>query len=83
MTLFRLHHDDINGVRGPVRAKRISLSKAFMRIGTVIGTLHRAIASARLRSLMFHRDYSEMFPLDQDATKFPQRPMVLGDKWDF
>jgi hypothetical protein len=81
MTWFRLHHDD--GVRGPAREKRISLGKVFMHIGAIHGKLYRAVANARLRSLMLRCDYSEMFPPDQDGSKFPQRPMVLGDKWDF
>jgi hypothetical protein len=84
MTLFHLHHDDVGSL---ARGERLPLKQALRWIGTALATLHRAIVSAKLRrlqsELMFRHDYSEMLPPEPDATKFPQRPMVLGDKWDF
>jgi hypothetical protein len=32
---------------------------------------------------LFRPDYDEMFEREHDAGKFPQRPLILGDKWDF
>jgi hypothetical protein len=84
MTLLHLRHDDISAF---VRRDRASLPRFARRIGIAFRLLHRAIVRAKLRrlsgELLFRRDYSEMLPLDEDATKFPQRPLVLGDKWDF
>jgi hypothetical protein len=86
MVLLHLHHDDVNGF---ARDRHSSISRALRRIGAALGTLHRAIVSAKLRraesSLLFRSDYTEMLAPEskQDAGKFPQRPLVLGDKWDF
>ena len=56
--------------------------------------LHRAIAAAKLRrirnELMLHRRayHWAQTPApagleENDTAKYPQRPLVLGDKWDF
>jgi len=47
--------------------------------------MHRAIVKAKLRrlrnELICRGGYvSEKY---SDASKFPQAPMILGDKWDF
>ena len=81
MTLLYLRHDDVSA-----RGNGASMARLFRRIGITFRLLHRGIVRAKLRrhsELLFRRDYSEMLPLEQDATKFPQRPLVLGDKWDF
>ena len=84
MTLLYLHHDD---VRSFARENPLSISKALRRVGAAFKILHRAIVTAKLRRLqgewLFEQDYSEMILPEQDATKFPQRPLILGDKWDF
>jgi hypothetical protein len=84
MTLLRLHHDDVRSV---ARAERYSLTGMLKRIGTGFRWLHQAIVSAKLRhlqgELMFRHDYDEILPPEQDIKKFPQRPLILGDKWDF
>jgi hypothetical protein len=84
MTLLHLHHDDA-GSRA--REERLPLRHALSWIGRAFAALHQAIVTAKLRrlqhELMFRQDYSDMFPPEQDAAKFPQRPLVLGDKWDF
>jgi len=86
MALLHLHHDEINS---SARDRNFSISRAFERIGAVLGALHRAILDAKLRraesDLLLRRDYSEMLSpgSELDAGKFPQRPLVLGDKWDF
>jgi hypothetical protein len=48
---------------------------------------------AALRALMMHAgsryevslrpDVSESHDQYKDAAKFPQRPLIIGDKWDF
>jgi hypothetical protein len=84
MTLLHLRHDDISGFS---RGNAASLPRFVRRIGVAFRLMHRAIVRARLRrlsgELLFRRDYNDMLPLEQDATKFPQRPLILGDKWDF
>lgn len=84
MTLLHLRHD---GVDGFARAHQLWISRLGRRIRAAFKLLHRAIVNAKLRRLqsemLFRRDYSEMLPPEQDATKFPQRPLILGDKWDF
>ncbi len=84
MTLLYLRRYDISVT---ARDNGASITRLFRRIGTVFRLLHRSIVRAKLQrlhnELLFRRDYSEMLPLEDDATKFPQRPLVLGDKWDF
>lgn len=86
MTFLHLHHDHVSGF---TRHSRLWVGKVFGRIGTGLRTFHGAIVQAKLRrcEMLFRPDYDEMFPPDQDMTKdptkFPQRPLILGDKWDF
>ncbi len=84
MTLLHLHHDDLHGLE---RQDTSWIRKAFRRAGAALRTFHRAIVRARLRRLrsefLFRQDYSDLLPPEQDASKFPQRPLILGDKWDF
>ena len=84
MTLFHLHHDDAGSF---AREPRLPFWPVLKWIGNAFRTLHRAIVRAKLRrlqsELMFRQDYGKLFPPEQDVAKFPQRPLVLGDKWDF
>ena len=84
MALLHLHQDE---VRGFARKRYFSISRVLKRIGDIFGMLHRGIVSAKLQraqnEYLFRRDYDEMLPPEQDVTKFAQRPMILGDKWDF
>jgi hypothetical protein len=84
MALLHLHHDDLRSV---VCKERFPITWALERIGAGLRWLHRAIVNAKLRSLknelMFRRDYDEMFATERDVVKYPQRPLILGDKWDF
>ena len=53
--------------------------------------MHRAIVDAKLRRLenepTFDFGYADDLPeepfVDATGAKYPQRPLVLGDKWDF
>jgi hypothetical protein len=81
MTMFQTHRGELFGSRG----LHFSVARARRKISAVLKTLHRAIVVAKLRrlrnELMFHR--STQAPVEFDAAKFPQRPLILGDKWDF
>jgi hypothetical protein len=71
--------------------------RAIRRTGTVLKIMHRAIVAAKMRrverELMFHDgSYDRWFgepgaqpnhASGKDAANFPQRPLILGDKWDF
>ena len=86
MTLFHLHYDD---AQSTVRENRYSVWRVFRGIAAALGTLHRSIVSAKLRhgesAMLLWEDYKEMLPAkgEQDTAKFPLRPLILGDKWDF
>ena len=63
------------------------------RTGAALKIIHQGIVTAKARrlrrELMFHtasrHDCSPQRNPEpnQDAAKFPQRPLILGDKWDF
>jgi hypothetical protein len=84
MTLLHQHHDDLSGL---ARQNTFWIQKAARRVSAAFRLLHRGIVRAKLRrlhsELLFRPDYNEIFPPEKDATKWPQRPMILGDKWDF
>ena len=84
MTLFHLHHHARSGF---ARENSLSTSRLFRRVGAAFRLIHRGIVSAKLgrvrTEMLFRPDYDEMFAREHDAGKFPQRPLILGDKWDF
>jgi hypothetical protein len=86
MALLHLHHDDVSGL---ARNRHFSISRAFKRISAAFAALHRAIVDAKLHhaesDLLFRHDYSEVLSSgsEPDVREFPQRPLILGDKWDF
>jgi hypothetical protein len=84
MTLLHLRHDDFGGF---AREGQLSISRLVRRVGVAVRLLHRAIVTAKVRrlqsELLFRKDYSDLFAPEQDAAKFPQQPLILGDKWDF
>jgi hypothetical protein len=85
MTLFHIHRGEPLGSRGPRSGSRFSVARATRKFAAALRTMHRAIVAAKLRrlrnELMLHRSAHE-HP-EFDSAKFPQRPMILGDKWDF
>ena len=70
-------------------AKAASRSIALSRgLPPRFRTIHEAIVAAKTRrlqrELMFHADLGDASHFDgQDIGKLPQRPIILGDKWDF
>jgi len=78
------------------RRLRTLASRAVRRAGAALGIIHRGILTAKTRRLqrepLFHggtRDEGSVQGCphgggpDHDAAKFAQRPLLLGDKWDF
>jgi hypothetical protein len=91
MTLLHLHHDNVHSF---AREERLPFRQVVRWIGAAFRRLHESIVSAKLRGaqseLMFRQDYNELLspkqdtlPSDRDARNFPQRPLILDDKWDF
>ena len=76
---------------------RRHIRRAIGRTGTALKIMHQAVVAAKMRrverELMFHNGaYDRWFseadaPQSQaagkDLAKVPQRPLILGDKWDF
>jgi hypothetical protein len=83
MTLFHLLDD----VAAPAGAGRLTLARASARLAAALKTIHEAIVAAKTRrlqrELMFHAALEDEWLGEADIRKIPQRPMILGDKWDF
>jgi hypothetical protein len=66
------------------------------RICAAFKTIHHAIVTAKIRRLsreatlhtpsqdkwLSPSDVCDIHDPDKDALRFPQRPLILGDKWD-
>jgi hypothetical protein len=84
MSLLHLHHDGLHTLAGK---SCVMVTRALRRLRAAFRMMHRAIVTAKLRrlesELMFHAGCGEEESPEQDAAKYPQRPLILGDKWDF
>ena len=81
MTLLHSRRDELTEDRVPT-------ARAISRLRGILGVLHQAIVTAKLRrlrsELMFQSSARENGPAQaDDAMKTPRRPLILGDKWDF
>ena len=89
MTLFHTCHGELYGSRGLRRSSRFSAAGVTRKISAALRTMHRAIVAAKLHrlrnELMLQRYASEDLGVDRrmDVSHFPQRPSVLGAKWDY
>jgi hypothetical protein len=76
MSVIHLHPDELKDF-GSVATRAFGWLK----------TMHQAIVTAKLErlenELVLRRGYSENLASDRDAVRYPQRPLVLSDKWDF
>jgi hypothetical protein len=83
MTLLHLYNEDRHGVAGQ---SRFTLTRARKWVRVMLRTLHRAIVAAKVRrlqsELMFRAHYGDGEAGAQALTKYPQQPLILGDKWD-
>ena len=75
-----------------IRRLRRLVRHAVSRVGAALKMLHQAVVTAKTRrlarELMFRPEAYDEWSREpekepKDATKLPQRPMILGDKWDF
>jgi hypothetical protein len=85
MTLLQLHQDDPGGLAGEGRCSMPA--RVFARISAACRLMHRAIVDAKIRRLQneltFEDGYRKQPSCADDAARYPQRPLILGDKWDF
>jgi len=91
MTLFYSHRERLHGSAG---IGHHPIMRTLKRIRSTLRTIHRAIAAAKIRrirnELMLHggayhwaQTPARDGQTEKDAAKYPRRPLVLGDKWDF
>jgi hypothetical protein len=84
MTLLHLRDD---GPRGLAGEGRLTLARAVRRLRAALRTMHCAIVAAKLQRLRnepgFQIDGYDGPGSDEDAARYPQQPLILGDKWDF
>jgi hypothetical protein len=84
MSVLHFCHDRRPGVASE---RRLTVRRALRQFRGVFRMMHQAIVSARLRrfeeEFVSHAFYGAEQSPDHDVSKFPQRPLVLGDKWDF
>ena len=77
MSVFSYHdrfHDPAGASRSPIASRLHALARrAVRRTIAMLGILHRAIVTAKTRRLEREQMFHEI----------PQRPLHLGDKWDF
>jgi hypothetical protein len=71
--------------------------RVWRRLGAAFNIIHRTIIAAKTRHLarelmmhaslryevFFRPDVRESHDQNKDAAKFPQRPLIIDDKWDF
>jgi len=85
MTAFCSHQDRLRELADVSRSPIASGHQDLRRLGAMLRrTINRTLAALDSRT-----DWS-LEPaghgnrdLDSNAAKFPQRPLILGDKWDF
>jgi hypothetical protein len=84
MTLYHLHSDDLPGRGGEsqsVTARLLDGARA------AISAIRRTIIGAKIRHRrsepMFHAAMETEQAPPEDLLRYPQRPLILGDKWDF
>ena len=84
MTLCHLHGDDLYRAGGN---RRSALTRVVGNLRAAISAIDRSIAALAVRLLRRERtchcgDGSEPSP-EYDPARYPQAPLILGDKWDF
>jgi len=84
MTLYHLHGDDLYGAGDD---RRSALTRFVGNLCATISLIDRSIAALMVCLLWSERtchgrDGGELSP-QHDLTRYPQTPLILGDKWDF
>jgi hypothetical protein len=85
MTIFYSHQDRLSDQTG----MKLLIRRALSRMRAVLGIVHGAIVTARTRRLQRELRFYDAprddwsSDRDKDPAKVAQRPLILGDKWDF
>ena len=84
MTLYHLHSDDL---RGAGRESQSVTARLLDGACAAISVIRRTIIGAKMRhrrrAPMFHAAKETEQSPPEDLLRYPQRPLILGDKWDF
>jgi hypothetical protein len=84
MTLLQLRRDNPASFADEGRP---AVVRAVQRVLDTLRMIHRAIIVAKTRrlerELMLHAEHRGRAIEPGDATRYPQRPLILDDKWDF
>jgi hypothetical protein len=83
MTLNHLHGDDLHRAGGDHRS---ALGRVVGNLLAAISALFRNIASLMRHpasARMCHGDDSGEPSPQHDLVRYPQAPLILGEKWDF
>ena len=79
MSVINVHHDEF--ADSPV------VLRALGWLGAAVRAMHQAIVAAKLErlegELVVRRGYGDDGSVRHEAGRYPQRPLVLGEKWDF
>ena len=79
MSVIHVHHDGFVGGR--------VTSRAFGWFAAACKAMHQAIVAAKLErlegELVVRRGYGDDGSVRHEAGRYPQRPLVLSEKWDF
>ena len=76
MSVIHLHHDEVKDFGSVV-------TRAFGWLKTMHQAIVRAKRERLENELVVRRGYGDEVSSDRDAVRYPQAPLVLGDKWDF
>jgi len=76
MTIFYSHREPTDAAfhKRPLLRSAVRMMRAGLR------AMHRAIVAAKMRRL--ERELL-LHDLTNGSSRFPQAPLILGDKWDF
>ena len=84
MSFYHLHGD---GLRGAADECRSMTARVVGNLRATVSAIDRSIAALAVRLLKNERtrhgdDGGEPSP-QHDLARYPQAPLILGDKWDF
>jgi hypothetical protein len=81
MTLLHMDHE----WHGSAGTWRFGALRAFRRLRAALRLMHRSIIAAKTQQAGSEAVFDDVGEdvLVRDGTKYAQRPLVLGDKWDF
>jgi hypothetical protein len=68
----------VHSRRMQLKRLRVLVRNGWRRVGAALITVHTAIVAAKTRRLQ-----RELMLHSTELRNIPQRPLILGDKWDF